>query len=157
MKVLLLSEVSKVGRKGEIVEVSEGYAKNFLLRKNLAKIANAQIILEDKQKREREAKILEEKKKEISDIAKKISEQKFQFNVKTGENNQIFSSIHDFQIKEKIMNFVKNNGAANIKEDDIILDIKPIKELGTKKISVKIGKGGLGENIQLEIEILPQQ
>ncbi len=157
MKVLLLSEVPKIGHKGEIVEVSEGYAKNFLLRKNLAKIASSQIIIENKQKKEKEIRIFEEKKKEISDIAKKISGQKFQFEIKTGENNQIFSSIHDSHIKEKILDFAKSNGLKNIDENDIGLDIKPIKELGNKKIFIKIGRGEIGKNIQIEIEVLPKK
>lgn len=141
MKVLLLQEIPKVGHKNEVVEVSEGYAKNFLLLTKKAVIATPQIIAEFKQKKEKEARLGEEKSKEIDALAKKLSEQTFQFQVKTGKNGEIFSSVHDLDIREKILEFAKNNGGAVLTIDDVQFLSKPIKELGIKNIEVRIGRG----------------
>lgn len=157
MKVLLLSEVVKIGRKGEIVDVSEGYAKNFLFRKKLAQVATPQIILEHKQREEKEIKIKEEKIKEISSLAKKLSEQSFRFQLKTGKNGEIFSSIHNVQIKDKIFEYLKNNGGSALTVDDIQFESKPIKELGVKIIEVKIGKGDWSKSVKLKIDIVSEK
>jgi large subunit ribosomal protein L9 len=157
MKVLLLNEVAKVGRKGEIVEVSEGYAKNFLLRKKLAQIATSQIIFEYNQRKEKEGKLRQEKAKEIESFAEKISEQNFQFRVKTGKNGEIFSSVNSPQIRQKILKYLKNSGGPALTEDDIQFESKPIKELGNKKIVAKLGKGENVRNVQISIEILPEE
>lgn len=154
MKVLLLQEVPKVGHKNEVVEVSEGYAKNFLLHTKKAVIATPQIIAEYKQKKEKEARLAEEKIKEIGALAKKLSEQSFQFQVKTGRNGEVFSSVHDSDIREKILEFVKNGGGAALTIDDIQFESKPIKELGIKNIEVRIGRGDWGKEIKVKIEII---
>jgi large subunit ribosomal protein L9 len=154
MKVLLLNEVAKVGRKGEIVEVSEGYAKNFLLRKKLAQIATSQIISEYNQRKGKEDKLRQEKAKEIEFFAKKLSEQLFQFKIKTGRNGEIFSSVHDLQIREKILEYLKNNGGGALTIEDVQFKSRPIKELGIKNIEVKIGKGNISKIVQIKTEIL---
>ncbi len=153
MKVLLLQEIPKVGHKDEVVEVSEGFAKNFLIRTKKAVIATPQIITEFKQKKEKESRLGEEKTKEIGVLAKKLSEQTFRFQVKTGKNGEVFSSVHDSDIREKILDFVKNNGGAALTIDDIQFSSKPVKELGMKNIKVRIGKGENSKQISINIII----
>jgi large subunit ribosomal protein L9 len=153
MKVLLLQEIPKVGHKNEVVDVSEGYAKNYLLLTKKAVIATPQIISEHKQKKDKEVKLREEKTKEIEILSNKLSEQTFQFEVKTGKGGEVFSSVHDSQIREKILEFIKNNGGGALTIDDIQFESKPIKELGEKTISLRIGKGEHSKQTSVRIII----
>jgi large subunit ribosomal protein L9 len=157
MKVLLLAEVSKVGHKGEIADVSEGFAKNFLLKKKLAQAATAQIISEFEQKKSKEVKLLEEKAEELKDLAGKLNSQVFQFHVKVGKHHEIFSSVHGEEIKEKIAEYLKKHGSQNLTAQDVQLETKPLKELGTVKIAVKLGRGNQSQNVSIGVEILSSE
>jgi len=155
MKVLLTEDIPKIGHKNEIVEVSDGYAKNFLLPNKKAIIATPQVIAQYKQKEEKQNRLKEERIKEISLLTEKLSNQIFKFKVKTGKNGEVFSSVHDLEIKEKILEFAKNNGLANLTLENIHFSSKPIKELGAKNIEIKIGEGDWKKDVRLKIEILP--
>jgi large subunit ribosomal protein L9 len=155
MKVLLLEDISKLGRKNEIVEVSDGFAKNFLIPHKKAIIATAKIIAQYQQKKQKEAALNQQKEKEINALAEKLSSWVFKFSVKVGKNNEVFSSVHDSEIREKIFEFLKNNKVTALGIDDIKFTSKPIKELGLKEITVKIGKGDLGREVKVKIEVVP--
>jgi len=157
MKVLLLVEIPKVGHKGEIVDVSEGYAKNLLLRKKMAVVVTSQIISEYERKKFKETQVKENKIKEIKSLAEKLNGQLFQFHVKIGKHNEVFSSVHAQEITKNILEYLKKQGGQNLDIEDIELEIKPIKELGRKKISVKLGKGEYSKTVQIEVETMPRE
>ncbi len=154
MKVILLKEVPKVGRMGEIVEVSEGYAKNLLFRRGLAQLVTPQIQAQYDARKNKEIKLSEEKKQESAKIAKLISGQILQFEVKIGKDGGVFTSVHGDDVKNKIIDFIKENGFHAISIDDIQTNLKPVKELGIKNIELKIGRGNNAHNTKIQIEII---
>ena len=93
MKVILLSDVKKLGKKGDIVEVSDGYGRNFLLNKNLAVMATKKSMeILDEQNLQHD---LEEKQKEADaeDLKKQLAKITLEFHVKTGEGGRVFGSV----------------------------------------------------------------
>lgn len=146
MKVILLDDVKKVGKKGEIVEVSDGYGRNFLLNKNLAVIAtkksmeildnqNLQHDLEEKQK-ENEAEQLKEKLKSIV----------LEFHVKTGEGGRVFGSVSTKQIVAQMMEkhgikidkrkVVDNVTISSLGYTDVKIDLYKNKVIGVIRVHV---------------------
>ena len=102
MKVILLSDVKKVGKKGEMVEVSDGYARNFLIRQKLAVAAtetSRQILNEQKAK---EAEKEAEMEAQANEIKKKLENITLEFKVKTGEGARVFGSVSSKQICEEL-------------------------------------------------------
>ena len=102
MKVILLSDVKKVGKKGEIVEVSDGYGRNFLLNKKLAVLATKKSMeILDEQNLQHD---LEEKQKEADAQAlkQKLTKITLEFHVKTGEGGRVFGSVSTKQIVEQL-------------------------------------------------------
>ncbi len=137
MKVILTKDVKNLGKKNEVKEVSDGYGRNFLLKRGFAKIATPgeissleKVISEKKIKRE------EEKEKEDK-IGKEVEGKIFKIKMKTGEKGELFESVSS----EKILEEMKKEGFKGIEKDQI----KPenvIKKEGehTAKIKFKHGK-----------------
>jgi large subunit ribosomal protein L9 len=144
MKIILLENVEKLGRRYEIKEVSEGYARNFLLPKKLAKVITPKI-LEWALEKEKEARELEEKElKETQEVAEKLDGLEIIFKVKTGEQNQLYESIDSQKISQKI----KEAGFPLLKTNQIDLKEK-IKELGEYPVKIK-----LDHNLEVEIRVV---
>jgi len=136
MKVILLQDVKGSGKKGEVINVSDGYARNFLFSKNLALEANADNLNKLKlQKASDELK----KQKEIEQ-AKKTAEQLNQLTVKltvkAGENGKIFGGITSGQVSEKL----KEQHNIDIDKKKIVIN-EPIKTVGRVLIEVKLHEG----------------
>ena len=93
MKVILKENVKSIGRRDEIVNVSDGYARNFLFVKNLAVEANAENLAKLKSKKDSEQYRKNQDKEAAEDIAKKMEEIRVRFKVKTGENGKIFGGV----------------------------------------------------------------
>ncbi len=132
MKVILLQNVSKLGQKGEIKNVSEGYANNFLLPRGLAKFASTNEIKrlqkESQKKEETQMKIQEETKKILDDI----SGSKITIKEKANEKGHLFAQVH---IKE-IADAISKQLGFDISEDWINLK-NPIKEIGEFNINLE--------------------
>ena len=143
MKVVLLKDIEKFGKKYEIKEVKEGFARNFLFPKGLAQVASKQNLKEAETRKEIENKKSEEELKKAQMEAEKIEGLEVSVSVKVGENNQLFESVSPQKISEKLkeMNF-------NIKKDQIIIS-EPIKELGEFKIKISFK-----HNLESEIKLI---
>ncbi len=132
MKVILLENVDRIGKMGDVVAVKEGFARNFLLPKKLAKEATAGNlkILESLKKKEsaRNAKILAEAKA----LEEKIAALSLTISAEAGEEDKLFGSISNDMIAESL-------AGEGIKVDkrDIILD-EPIRKLGVYQVVVKV-------------------
>lgn len=103
MKVILLSDVKKVGKKGELVEVADGYARNFLIRQRLAVEATKRSLeIRDEQKLQEQ---LHEKELEAQaeELKKKLDMIKVHFTLKQGQDGRIFGSISTKQLAEGMM------------------------------------------------------
>ena len=135
MKVIFLADVKGKGKKGEIKEVPTGYAQNFLIKKNLAKEANAQAIGELRGKQKSEEKAHAELVAEAKNIQAKLAEETtvVQFTEKIGPDGRTFGSITNKKIAEDLQ---KQFG---IKVDKRHIQVaSPIRSVGLIDVPVKI-------------------
>ena len=136
MKVVLLRDVKNVGKKNDVKNVSDGYGKNFLLARGLAKLATVSSLKEVEVKHEYE----ETDEKHLKDLTKKIAEKTLEFYVKTDKHGSVFGSVN----KEEIMSGLRS--AKLITNDRIEIKIpKPIKELGDHEVEFSLRKGITGK------------
>jgi len=135
MKVILKKFVKGTGKAGEVVEVSEGFARNFLFSRNLAERATEGSINEQKHIVETNKKKDVEKEKEA--LIKKEKIESISVNIKTtaGENGRLFGSI----TKNDIVDRLKAEHKIVIKKKDIVME-NNIKSLGETKVKVKLYK-----------------
>lgn len=132
MKVIMLQTVKKVGKQGEILEVSEGYARNFLLPKGYAVEAskgNVKTLDDQKQAEKRKKnKELEEAKA----YAEKVSKLELKINAKAGEGGKLFGSV----TSKEIASLLAQKG---VKVDKRKIDLsEPIRNLGDYEINIKL-------------------
>jgi len=143
MKVILLKDVDKIGKKFEIKEVKDGYARNFLLPQNLAKPATEEAIKWLEMQREILEKKAEEDLKKIQGVASAIDDQEVVIAVKVGDEEQLFESVNAQKISEKL----KEMGF-EVKKSQIELQ-EPIKEIGEFPVKIK-----LEHNLEAEIRVI---
>lgn len=143
MKVILLQDVDKLGKKYEIKEVKNGYARNFLIPKGLARAATKAALKWAEMQKEIETKKEEEGLKQVQQLASGIDGQELAISVKTGEQGEMFESITIQKIYEKLKEL-----GLNVKKNQIVL-AEPIKELGEFPIKIKFN-----HNLEAEIKII---
>ena len=130
MKVILTTNIKKLGKIGELVKVKDGYARNYLFPKNMALRENKKN-KEYYEKIKAEIQIKENKRlEEAKELVEKIKKLKIEFKKEADENNQLYGSIS----KKEIINFLKEN-EIKILADDIKI-ILPIRSLGEHKIEI---------------------
>lgn len=100
MKVLLKSDIKGTGKKGDVVEVADGYGRNFLIKKGLAEIATAANVHAATQKKEAAAFHRAEEVKEIKALAAAIDGKKVTVKIKVGENGKVFGSVTALNVAE---------------------------------------------------------
>ena len=134
MKVILLQDVKGKGKKGQMLEISDGYARNYLLPRKLAVEATADAVntkrMNDKAAAEREAK----ERAEALEISKKLREMKLVVTAKGGGAGRLFGSVTNQEIADALK---KNSGIALDKRKIVISD--PIKSVGTYTVQCKLG------------------
>ncbi len=136
MKIILLHDVPKIGKRGEIKEVSDGYAHNFLLRKGLAEIATAQVQTQiAKSLKEKSAK-KENLKSKYEKLKVDLEKRTFTIAVKVGEQGQIFAGVHEKDVIEAINQKLK----VKLEKHQIGFH-SVIKTLGTHQVKIKLGQG----------------
>lgn len=133
MKVILLKDVKKLGKKDEIIDVADGYARNYLIPNKIAVEASVTGRSILKSQKNEEAKKREEEKEEAIKVKEIIDNLTLEFPVKTGENGRVFGSVSTKQIEDTLK-----------KEHDIIVDkrkFKPNKSLtnlGLNRIKITL-------------------
>ncbi|MHB8148007.1 MAG: 50S ribosomal protein L9 [Vulcanimicrobiaceae bacterium] len=135
MKVVLLSDVKALGKKGQVVDVAEGYARNFLLPRNLVAEANkgmlAQLDEQKKARDKRDASVLSEAK----ELADKLAQTQLAVKVRAGGNGKLFGAITNADVADAI------NHALSIAVDKHKIEIKgAIKALGSYPVEIKLHK-----------------
>jgi len=143
MRVILLQDVENLGKKYDVKEVANGYARNFLIPKGLARIATEENLKWLETQKEIEAKKAEEELKRIQEIAANIDGQEIIIPVKVGEEDQLFESITFQKIYEKLKEL-----GFEIKKNQIDLS-EPIKELGEYPVKIKFE-----HNLEAEIRVI---
>ena len=134
MKILLLKDVKGLGKAGEIKNAKDGYARNFLIPKGLAKVATDEVI---KEWQEEEKRKEEERKKEIAklnDIKSKLEDLTIVIKHKLGANGHLYGAITNKEVSEKL----KELGFDIDKKD---INMKQIKAVGEYEIDIKLGHG----------------
>ena len=132
MKVVLLSDVKGTGKKGEIKEVADGYAKNFLIKTGKAKIASAGAISENKMKKSSSDYHKEMERQSAQELGKKMTDVSLVVKIKCGENGKTFGSITSKEISEALakLGYEIDKRKIELKE--------PIKTIGSYQISIKL-------------------
>lgn len=144
MKVLLLQDVKTVGKKGEIVEVNDGYARNFLMKKGLAQQATASVINETNQKN---AAIARQKQKEYEEavaLAKTLDGKTVKVEIKFGDNGKPFGAVTSKEIAQSLslLGYDIDKKKINLKDS--------IKTAGVFDVEIKV-YSGVGANIKVEV------
>lgn len=134
MKVILLKDVKSQGKKNDIIEVSAGYANNYLIKNRLAVAytETSKKIL-DKEIKEKQD-IEDELVNSLNAIKKSLNNKVVEFKVKTGKEDKVFGTISSKQISDKL-----NEMGYKIDKKNIIID-SPISNLGTHKVLIKLHK-----------------
>lgn len=135
MKVVLKQDVKGLGKKGELVNASDGYARNFLFPKNLAVEANAQNMTELKNREQAEKYKIATETAEAKKNAERISGKTITITAKAGQNGKLFGSVTAKEIAEKIE---KDFG---IKTDKRKITVEDIKQFGTYEFEIKLYTG----------------
>lgn len=132
MKVLLLQDVKAQGKKGEIIEVNDGFARNCLIKKGLAVQADSKIINEIKQKEAAEARRKELERQEAVKLAQRLKGYVIKLKAQCGENGKMFGSVTSKEISDALL----AQGFDVDKKKIVVKD--PIKSLGTYSVEVKV-------------------
>ena len=133
MKVILTEDVKSLGKKGEIVEVSDGYARNFILKKKKGVEANSKNLNDLKLKKANEDKIAQEQYEAAVELGKKIESGQIEVSIKTGEGGKAFGSIASKEIATEVkaqMGLYVDKKKVQLKD--------AIKTLGTHTVPVKL-------------------
>jgi large subunit ribosomal protein L9 len=132
MELILRDDIEKLGRRGEIVKVTAGYGRNYLLPRGLAiPVTAANRAMVEKEKRAWEAKMAREKE-EFEALAERIGELRFVAPRKVGENDMLYGSVTASDIGE----FLEGKGI-EIDKRRVILD-EPIKHLGEHEVKIRL-------------------
>ena len=133
MKVILLQDVKALGKKGEVVNVNDGYARNFILPKKLGVEANGKNLNDLKLQKNNEAKVAQEHLDAAKKLAEELKAGKVVLTMKVGEGGRTFGSVSSKEIAEA----VKEQMHLDIDKKKIQLK-EQIKTLGTHIVSVKL-------------------
>lgn len=146
MKVILLEDVKSLGKKDEIVNVSDGYARNFVLPKKLGVEATPKNLNELKLKKAHEDKVAAELLAQAKALADEMKDKSIQVSIKVGEGGRTFGSISSKEIAEEI----KKQLGYDIDKKKIMLK-DSIKSVGTHRVEIKLHTKVVGE---LSVKVL---
>ena len=140
MKVILKADIKGVGKKDQVINASDGYARNFLFPKNLAVEANAENMGKLKAKQDSNAFKKSQEKEEAMNIAEKLSKIILKIKVKSGANGKIFGGVSTKEIAENL----EKQYQIKVDKKKIVLD-EAIKNLGMFDIEIKLFEGVVGK------------
>lgn len=133
MKVILLQDVKSLGKKGEIVNISDGYARNFVLPKKYGIEANNKNMNDLRLQKKKEEKIAQENLEAAKELARKLEAGKVELSIKVGEGGKAFGSVSS----KEIATAVKDQMGLDVDKKKIQLK-DTIKMLGTQQVPVKL-------------------
>lgn len=145
MKVILLQDIKALGKKGELVEVSEGYGRNYLLPKKIAKEANAQAMNEYKNAENSKNFKIATQKSQAEAYKQTLEGKVFKMTAKAGKGGKLFGSITAKQVAEEI----KRQYQIDVDKRKVVLE-RDIKEFGTYSAEIKLFTG-ISANIEIQV------
>ena len=135
MEVILLQDVKALGKKGQIVKVNDGYARNFILKKKLGLQATPKNLNDLKLQKASEEKIAAEKLAEAQKLSDILKEQSITVSIKAGQGGRAFGSVSSKEIAQEITTQLGHD----IDKKKIVLP-EPIKTFGSHEVSIKLHK-----------------
>lgn len=135
MKVILLQDVKGQGRKGDVVDVNEGYARNFLIKKGLAEIATASKLNDISMKKSAADFHKAEEVKATKELALNIKGKSFTVKIKAGQNGKVFGSVTSADVADSLV-----AAGYNVDKKKIVL-AQPIKNIGSYEVELKLMEG----------------
>ena len=149
MKVILTQDVKGVGKKDQILEVNDGYARNFLIPKKLGvQASTANLALLKSKQNSRDFK-RQEDKKEAEQIKEKLEKIRLDIKVKSGENGKIFGGV----TSKEISDVLKDQYSINIDKKKIELK-ETIKTVGITTVDIKLFEGVIGK---VKVNVIPEK
>ena len=148
MKVILMQDIKGVGKKDEVINANDGYARNFLFPRKLAVEANTENMSKLKGRQDSVNFKKEQEKENAEKIKKQLSEMLLTIKVKAGENGKIFGGVSAKEISE----LLKKNYQIEIDKKKIELK-ETIKTLGARTVTIKLFEGVIGT---LKIDVISQ-
>ena len=133
MKVILTKDVKAQGKKGDIVNVSDGYARNFLFPKGLAIEATSDALNDIKNKESAKSHKIETERAEARELAKELADKTVTIEISSGADSKLYGSVTTKEISEKL----ESEHGISIDKRKILLD-KPIKAYGNYTLDVKL-------------------
>ena len=148
MKVILLQDVKKMGKKGDVIEASDGYARNYLFPRKLAEeaTANALHVVNAKKENERKKKLAE--LEAAQKLAAELKGKEVTINAKAGDNGRLFGAITSKDVAEAI------NSEFNLSIDKKKVVVNTIKVAGTYEVEVKLYPE---VSTKMKVNIVPKQ
>lgn len=140
MKVILLQDVKSLGKKGELVNVNDGYARNFILPKKLGLEANSTNMNNLKLQKQKEDRAAAQELADAKALAEKLKDITIELQVKTGEGGRVFGSVS----AKEIVAAAKSQKNLVIDKKKLLID-EPLKSCGMHIIKVRLHKDVVGE------------
>lgn len=149
MKVILTQDVKGVGKKDQILDVNDGYARNFLIPKKLGVQASTANLALLKSKQDSRDFKRQEDKKEAEQIKEKLEKIRLDIKVKSGENGKIFGGV----TSKEISDVLKDKYSINIDKKKIELK-ETIKTVGITTVDIKLFEGVIGK---VKVNVIPEK
>ncbi len=146
MKVILIDEIRGLGTRGDVVNVKDGYARNYLLPKNLAREATPGNLKSIEQERKKWSLLAQKEKEVAAQAAESVKGTKVVVQKRVGENGQLFGSVTSNEIADAL-----NAKGLNVDKRRIEL-AHPIKSLGTHDVEVRLHRD---VSAQIQVEVIP--
>jgi large subunit ribosomal protein L9 len=135
MKIILTETISNLGKTGDIVNVANGYARNFLIPRSIAIVADEKNVTQIRHKKKMMEHRLAKQIEKLKEDAKQVEAVEISIARKAGENGKLFGSVTNQDIHEAL-----TQAGIKVERRDIVIS-EPIKALGNFKITVKLGAG----------------
>ena len=145
MKISLLQDVKGQGKKGEVMDVNEGYARNFLIKKGLAEAATASKLNDINMKKSASEFHRAEEIKATQAMAKEINGKTFTVNIKAGQNGKVFGSVTGADVSDAL-----KAAGYEVDKRKVVLT-SPIKTLGQYDIELKLMEG-ISAKIKIDVQ-----
>ncbi len=145
VKVLLLEDVKALGKAGEVVKASDGYARNYLIPKKLAVMATPEIMKKVEQQKKIKAKKREEEVKKASEKLNDLMKKFLVIHAKVGRGDKLYGAITSANVAEKVSKILGE------KFDRKNIEMEPIRTIGLYDVKVKFGNGVTGK-IKVKVE-----